>query len=191
MGQDKIKSLITPLEVLLNFLSDIGVKNIIIGGIAASLLGKARFTADIDSLIFLAEDNLESFLKKAAKYDLLPRIANAIEFARKNRVFLLKHKPTGINIDLSLAILPFEIESLKRARIFKVGKLKFHLPTAEDLIIMKAVAHRAIDMQDIRSIMEVNPNLDSGRIKYWVKEFAKVLEMPDIFDDLVRLLPRK
>jgi len=56
---------------------------------------------------------------------------------------------------------------------------------------MKAVAHRAIDMQDIRSILEVNPHLDFRRIKYWVKEFVKVLGRPEILDDLVRLLPQK
>ena len=191
MSRHKIKSLLSPLEVLLNFLSDIGVKNIIIGGIAASLLGKARFTADIDGLIFLPEDNLENFMRKAGEYGLIPRITNAIEFAQKNRVLLLKHKTSGINIDLSLALLPFEIEALNRAKILKIGKLKIYLPTTEDLIIMKAVAHRPIDMEDIRSIVEVNSNLDFKRIKYWVKEFAKVLEMPEIFDDLKKLLLRK
>jgi len=191
MSRNKVKSLLSPLEVLLNFLSDIGVKNIIIGGIAASLLGKARFTADIDGLIFLPEDNLENFMRKAGEYGLISRIANAIEFAQKNRVLLLKHKTSGINIDLSLALLPFEIEALNRANILKIGKLKIHLPTAEDLIIMKAVAHRPIDMEDIRSIVEVNSNLDFKRIRYWVKEFAKVLEMPEIFNDLEKLLLRK
>ncbi len=191
MHQNKTKSLIGPLEALLNFLSDTDTKSIIIGGIAASLLGKARFTADIDSLIFLPEEKIENFLKKAPEYGLLPRIRNAPEFARKTRVLLLKHQASGVNIDLSLGFLPFEIEASNRARILKVGKLKLSLPTPEDLIIMKAVAHRPIDMEDIRSILEVNPNLDFKRIKHWVKEFAEVLEMPEIFDNLKKLLPRK
>ena len=191
MHQNKIKSLIGPLEALLNFLSDTNTKSIIIGGIAASLLGKVRFTADIDSLIFLPEEKIENFLKKAAKYGLLPRIKNAPEFARKTRVLLLKHQASGVNIDLSLGLLPFEIEASNRARIFKVGKLKLSLPTPEDLIIMKAVAHRPIDLEDIRSILEINPNLDLKRIKYWVQQFAKILESPEIWTDLKKLLPRK
>jgi hypothetical protein len=56
---------------------------------------------------------------------------------------------------------------------------------------MKAVAHRPIDLEDIRSILEVNPNVDLKRIRYWVKEFAKTLEMPEIWNDLKKLLPRK
>lgn len=164
------------------------VKNLIIGGIAASMLGKVRFTADIDGLILLPEEKLEKFLKKANRYGISARVTNAIEFAKKNRVLLLKHISSGINIDLSLALLPFEIESLKRGKIFKIEKLAFRLPTPEDLIIMKAVAHRPIDLEDIRAILETNPGLDFKRIKYWVREFAKILEMPEIFDDFKKQL---
>ena len=190
VSQNKIRSLLGPLEALLNFLSSAGVRNLIIGGIAASLLGKPRFTADIDGLIFLPKGDVENFLKKAANYGLFPRIKRAAEFAQRSRVVLLKHKGSGVNIDLSLGSLPFEVEALGRGKVFKKGELKFRLPTPEDLIIMKAVAHRPIDMEDIRCILEVNPSLDFKRIKYWVKEFAKVLEMPEIFDDLKKLLPK-
>ena len=157
MPQNKIKSLIPALESLLDF--DINIENIIIGGIAANLLGKPRFTADIDTLIFLPEENLDDFLKKAEKYGIIPRIEDALEFAKRKRVFLLKHKSTGVNIDLSLGLLPFEIEVLKRAKTVKISKLKFKLPSVEDLIIMKAVAHRPIDLEDIRNILDVNPGL--------------------------------
>ncbi|OIN97252.1 hypothetical protein AUJ66_03915 [Candidatus Desantisbacteria bacterium CG1_02_38_46] len=188
MRQNKIKHLFNPLEALLKFLSALGVKNVIIGGIAASLLGKTRFTADIDGLIFLSDKELENFLKKAGNYGLLPRIKNVLEFVQKNRVILLKHKDSGINIDLSLGLIPFEFEVLNHAHPFKIGNIVLYLPTPEDLIIMKAVAHRPQDLEDIRSILEVNLNIDFKRIKYWVKEFAKVLEMPEIFDDLKKLI---
>lgn len=190
MKQNSLKSLVAPLEALLRLLSNKDIKNIIIGGIAASIFGKPRFTADIDTLVLLPEEKLKDFLNKAGEYGLFPRIKNPIKFAQEKRVILLKHKVSGINIDVSLGILPFEIEALNRARIFKIGKLNINLPTPEDLIIMKAVAHRPIDMEDIRSILEINSNLDFKRIRYWVKEFAKVLEMPEIFNDLKKLLHR-
>ena len=43
-------------------------------------------------------------------FDLVPRIPDAIEFAHETRVLLLRHAPTGIDIDLSLGALPFEEE---------------------------------------------------------------------------------
>ena len=87
--------------------------------------------------------------------------------------------------------LPLETEVLNRARPFKIRNIDLYLPTPEDLIIMKAVAHRPQDLEDIRSILEVNLNIDFKRIKYWIKEFAKVLEMPEIFEDFKKLLLRK
>jgi len=190
MAKDKIKPLLSGLEALVNFLSDSNVKNVIIGGIAASLLGRPRFTADIDGLILLPEENLTDFLKEAKNYGLSPRTSNVLEFAKNNRVILLKHRASGINIDLSLGLLPFEIEAIKRSRTYKTGGLRFSLPTPEDLIIMKAVAHRPIDLEDIRSILEVRPKLDFQRIIRCVKEFARILEMPELFNDLRNLLPK-
>jgi hypothetical protein len=53
---------------------------------------------------------------------------------------------------------------------------------------MKAVAHRDKDLIDLAGLLEVNPKLDDKRIKRWVRDFAKALEMPELYDDLQRLL---
>ena len=190
MAKDKIKPLLSALEALVNFLSDSKIKNVIIGGIAASLLGKPRFTADVDGLIVLPEENLSDFLKKAKNHGLLPRISGALKFAKNNRVILLKHRASGINIDLALGLLPFEMGAIKRAKIHKIGGIKFSLPTPEDLIIMKAVAHRPTDLEDIRSILEAQSKLDFQHITRRVKEFSKILEMPELLADLKDLLPK-
>lgn len=39
----------------------------------------------------------------------------------------------------------------------------------EDLIILKAVAHRSKDKEDIRILADKYPNLDTARIKKWIK----------------------
>ncbi len=58
----------------------------------------------------------------------------------------------------------------------------------EDLIILKAVAHRPKDMLDIEAIIESQPNLDKERVKQWVTEFAQLLEMPELWEDVATLL---
>ena len=188
MAKDKIKPLLSALETLVNFLSESKVKNTIIGGIAASLLGKPRFTADVDGLIILPEKGLADFLKKAEIHGLSPRIPGVLEFAKSNRVILLKHRASGINIDLALGLLPFEMEAIKRAKTYKIGGCRFSLPAPEDLIIMKAVAHRPIDLEDIRSILEIQSKLDFRHITRRVKEFSKILEMPEVWNDLKNIL---
>ncbi len=45
--------LLDPLQAVQNLLSVFGERGVIIGGIAASLLGKPRFTADVDAVFLL------------------------------------------------------------------------------------------------------------------------------------------
>ena len=54
----------------------------------------------------------------------------------------------------------------------------------EDLIIMKAVAHRPKDLLDIQGIIQSNPGLDREHIRDWVTQFATLLEMPELWDDI-------
>ena len=57
---------------------------------------------------------------------------------------------------------------------------------------MKAIAHRPRDIADIESILEAHPRIDEKRIRDLVREFAAVLETPDLATDLERLLaPRR
>lgn len=65
-----------------------------------------------------------------------------------------------------------------------VGEIAIRLPTPEDLIILKAVAHRPKDLLDIRTLIETYPNLDIPRIRRWVKEFGKALDKPELWKDI-------
>jgi hypothetical protein len=56
--------------------------------------------------------------------------------------------------------------------------------------MMKAIAHRARDLGDIEGIVAMHPRLDTVRIRRLVREFAAVLEAPEILADLERVLGR-
>ncbi len=77
---------------------------------------------------------------------------------------------------------------IERAQTLEIGELKLKVPTPEDLIITKAVAQRPKDIADIGAILAAKKNLDLPYIREWVKEFATALEMPEILDNLERLL---
>lgn len=180
----KLAPFLTPLLDLQKLINHTKCKGMIIGGIANNLLAKPRFTTDIDVVILLADEQISEFLKLAYKIGFIPRVKNPIDFALVNRVLLLKHKKSAIDIDISLGLLPFEISALERSRAFKIGKLTFRIPIPEDLIIFKAVAHREKDLIDIKEIIRNNPKIDIKHIRKTVLEFAKVLEMPEIWSDI-------
>jgi len=43
-------------------------------------------------------------------------------------------------------------------------------------------------MLDIQGLVDANPNLDKQRIKYWLRQFAEALELPEIWQDVEKLL---
>jgi hypothetical protein len=91
----------TTLSALLDWLESEAIPGLIIGGIAASLLGRPRFTRDVDVLISLDEPLYEQFLNSGPRFGFLPRINNALAFARRSRVFLVTHEPTGTDASIS------------------------------------------------------------------------------------------
>jgi predicted nucleotidyltransferase len=183
--------LIGAVADLTALLKDQGVPGAFIGGLAANLLGRPRITKDVDAVVMLGNLQLESFLAAAARFGFAPRISDATKFAAKNRVLLLIHEPSKTDVDISLGILPFEQESVDRASIITVAGISFPLVSPEDLIVMKALARRARDVADIEGVLDVQPEVDLERVRYWVSEFATVLEAPDILDDLERILTWK
>lgn len=179
---------LAPLAALQRLLARFGDRGMVIGGIAASLLGQPRLTADIDAVILLDIAELPRLLEAAAIEGLIPRIDDAEAFARQNRVLLLQHEESGIPVDISLGTLPFEKEAVERSVVRMVGGVDIRLPTPEDLVILKAVAHRPKDLLDIQAILESHPDLDRERVRRWVSEFAEALQMPELWDDIARWL---
>ena len=186
---DHLEPLLDALDALQHLLSRFDNRGVIIGGAAVSILGRARFTEDVDAMFLLSNKDLPHFLEMAKEEGIEPRVNDAVDFARKNRVLLLKHTLTDTGIDISLGALPFEEEMVERSELYEVDEtLQLRLPTPEDLIIMKAIAHRPKDLEDIRTIADKYPKLDVKRIENWVKAFGEVLETPDLWDLVNSLL---
>lgn len=187
------RSILTPLEEAIAAISlslkAQRIRGMIIGGVAASLLGRPRMTRDVDVVVWLEEPKQwRSFLTKAARHGIEPRIADVLEFASRSRVLLLRHVPSGIDVDVSLGSLPFEAEALSRAKEHTLGRLKVLLPSPEDLIVMKAIAHRPRDAADIEGILNANPSVNVDSIRRWLGDFAEALDAPELLSDFEALL---
>jgi hypothetical protein len=163
----------------------------IIGGVAAGLLGHPRLTADVDATVVIDDRDLDSFLRLAEAEGLTPRKTRPREFMRRSAMLLLRHDATGIHIDINQARLPFEHAAASRARMRRFGGISIPMPTPEDVIVMKAVAHRPKDLEDICGIAESHPRLDISYIREHVQEFGDALDMPELWEDIRRLIERQ
>jgi hypothetical protein len=187
-----------PLAPLLAALGDLTawlkaaqVPGVIIGGVAASLLGRPRVTRDVDALVVLDETEWARFLAAGERFGFAPRRPDAIDFARQARVLLVQHAPSGIDVDIVFGALPFEEEVVANAISVDVAGIRLSLPTPEDLVIMKAVAHRPRDLGDIEAVLDTHPELDAQRVRRWVREFSMALGMPDLLTDLETMLKKR
>ena len=190
----KIGTLVPLLSVLRDLVAWLKAKRVqglIIGGIAASILGRPRVTRDVDALVLLDEKDWGEFLSAGTEFGFVARVTNPLDFARKAKVLLVRHEPSGIDVDVTFATLPFEKEAITNGVWVDIRGVRLPLPNAEDLIIMKAVAHRPRDLADIESIMDAHQKLNLRKIRRWVKEFSTAIEMPDILNDLEKILTRR
>lgn len=188
--EEVLAPLLAALRDLVAWFEAAHVSGLVIGGVAASLLGRPRLTRDVDAVVLLEEREWETFLSRGTGHGFTPRISDPLPFVRRARVFLVRHKSSGIDVDIAIGDLPFEREAISRGSWRDIGGLKLPLPRAEDLVVMKAVAHRPRDLADIEAVLDAHPRLNLRRIRRWVSEFSVALDMPEILKDLENILRR-
>ncbi len=186
--RDFVSPLLAALGDLAAWWQSENVPGLVIGGVAASLLGRPRLTGDVDGLVVIPDKDWPKFLSSSARFHFVPRIAKALDFAHESRMLLLVHSKSHIHVDIALGVLPFEEQAIQRAVLREVGDFRLPLPTPEDLIVMKAVAGRPRDLSDIEGILATHSKLDLPRIRRQVQQFAKITERPEMLDQLEKLL---
>lgn len=183
-------TLLTALADLAHWVQSENIPAVIVGGVAASLLGRPRLTRDIDALVDIDEAEWQWVLSRVSAFGFAPRIHNPFEFAKRSRVLLLRHTATDIDIDVMLSALPFEKDAIANGRMTKVADISIRLPQVEDLLIMKAIANRPRDLADIEGLIDANPGADLAKVRQWVQEFATAATLPDLVVDFDRIVER-
>jgi hypothetical protein len=169
------------------FCDEQGWGSCFIGGIAVQRWGQPRITRDID-LTLLTGFGQEGPFVEALLLRYPSRNANPREFARETRVLLLR-SAEGIGIDISFGALPFEELAVQRATPFEFEPgLQLRTCSAEDLMVMKLFAGRAIDIRDAEGIaVRHNNTLDWRYIEEQLTPLAEAKEEPEILRQFARI----
>jgi hypothetical protein len=163
------------LSSLKKGLDRVGAPWMVIGGIAVIVRGVRRTTTDIDAAVRGDGASMAHVLAALAAHDIVGRIPDAEEFAQTTMVLLLRHTPTGVDLDVSFAWSEFEYEALSHCSMARFGKVSVPTALAEDLVIYKQIAARPKDVEDIQALMALYPNLSSSRIRQRVSELEAML----------------
>jgi hypothetical protein len=184
-------SLQAALADLSKWLEVARIPSMIIGGIAASALGRPRLTQDIDALAIVPETEWANTIDSASPYGIVPRIEGALEFAHRCRVLLLRHTGSGIDVDVIFGGLPFERAAVEKSAAHHIGSLQVRLPRVEDLLVMKAIARRPKDVEDIRGLLAAHPQANVAEARRWIKEFSIAMSMSDMLEEFDRLVAQR
>lgn len=160
----------------------------LIGGIAVQHWGEPRLTRDIDITVltgFGAEsDYVDTILKSYRR-----RRPDAKEFALLNRVLLVE-SDSEIGLDISLGALPFEAQMIERSVTVEfLPDIELRICSAEDLIVLKAFAGRALDWQDVSSVIvrQGEESLDWDYIESNLEPLVTLKKEPQIMEQLREL----
>lgn len=165
--------------------------SMIIGGIAVIARGVMRLTRDIDATIVGSGTDLQTLLAVLQRYEIAPRVENAVRFAEQSHVLLLRHAPSGIDIDLSVAWLPFELEAIAASDVISLHGTRVPVARAEDLVIYKIAAWRPQDQQDVERLIALHgEHMDMQRVRAFTHELAAMLEEPQRTSEVEKVFAR-
>ncbi len=158
------------LAVLAHALEAKGYHYALVGGLAASARGEARFTRDIDVAVLVSDDaqaeNIVFVLHEQGYH-----ISATVEQEATGRLATARMlSPAGVVCDLIFATSGIEPEIVHTAQITEVfSGLSIPTATPEALLAMKtlsATPKRPRDAGDIQAIALANAGFDEERVRH-------------------------
>lgn len=131
----------------------------IIGGQAVLLYGEPRLTRDIDITLGATLERLDDVLSLVRGIHLKP-LVDPKTFTRKTMVLPCNEPQMNIRLDFIFPHSSYEQQALERVRVVKTGAAQVQFASPEDLIIHKVISGRPRDLEDVKSILIKNPEVD-------------------------------
>lgn len=163
------------LKRVANLLSRQKIPYMIIGGQAVLFYGSPRLTRDIDITLGIDTDAIEKIFTLAAKMGLRLLPEKPRRFALETKVLPTEDPASKFRVDFVFSSTPYERQAIRRAKRVKLKRSFVRFASLEDLIIHKMFAGRAIDLEDVSTLLIQNRGkVDLHYIRRWLREFSKL-----------------
>ena len=153
-------------------LASLKIDYALVGGVAVALMARPRFTADVDAVLLDVDDRLEWLIHKMSEAGYAARAQDQLDFARRNRVLTLRDS-FEVNVDLMLGLLPFDVELVARGEKVLLEGTEIVVANPQFLLVMKAVAWRPKDLDDLVELAAINPDIDREFVLETFAEYAE------------------
>lgn len=184
-------SIVEVLRSLDAAMSSLGLRWYLFGAQAAILHGAARATADADVTVELGGVTPKALVAALETAGFAARVdADDDEFIERSRVLPVVHVESSLPVDVVLAGPGLEDLFFERLTRVEVEGLSIPVASAEDMVVMKLLAGRPLDLEDARAILEAKgPALDIGHVETLLTTLEKALDQHGLvatLDDLRR-----
>jgi hypothetical protein len=157
------------------------------GAQAALIHGAARVTADVDVTVRLGKVTPGRLATALKQYGFTLRVDDP-SFVRTTRVLPVLHRRTSVPVDLVLAGPGLEDVFLERAVVHDLGGVAVPVARAEDLIVMKILAGRDKDLNDVAAILDARgAELDVNEVRSMLAMVEEALGQSDLVPTWLRL----
>lgn len=179
------------LTKIVKILDRLKIPYAITGGMAVSVWGRVRYTADVDIIVQLIPQNINVLAKELLKFD------KDVYISEESIIQALKHRGefnfidpnTGLKADFWVVKDRFNEEEIRRAIAKDIDGCKIKFICPEDLILSKLIWHKmsesARQLEDIESVLHIS-KVD---LKY-VKNLAKKQGTIGILETLIEKIKK-
>lgn len=147
---------------------------------------RVRATKDVDLLLSVPQLELpgllEAMLERGCQFDLLKAIRDWNEGG-----MLAIEWSNGIRVDLLKTVIPAFEHILNRAPEEKFGEHSLRVADAEGLLLLKLLAFRPVDQDDMQALLSAHPGrLDLDWVRQEARQSGTSAERLAEFDAMVR-----
>lgn len=182
----EIEELLTKIAEILE---KIDIPYVITGGMAVSVWGRPRYTADIDIIVELLPKNINLLAKELLTIDKNVYISQEamIEALENEGEFNFIHPQSGLKVDFWVIKDRFRKQQIKRGIIKKIEKQEVNFISPEDLILSKLIWFKETNSQ--KQLEDIESVLKNPKIKFdleYIKKWAEIQEVNDILEKLLK-----
>lgn len=164
------------LEKIASILRELNISYAVTGGIAITVWGRPRFTADIDIVVELVSQKLDKLAEKLLGIDKAVYVdKRMMQRALERRgEFNFIHPASGLKVDFwVLKNDLFSREQINRAVRKKIANVPIIFVSPEDLILSKLLWYKESEsdrqLEDVASVLRRQKKLDWRYLAEWSK----------------------
>lgn len=172
------------LEVLTQYLNQVGVPYVIVGGVAVIVYGYTRATEDVDLIVDHEALDVKEFCKYLREHQFLADEQDLLAAIKERSHVTILHRKGLLRIDMKGSYTISDRDTLQNAILVDYGDIEIRLTSPESLICHKLLFGSPRDIEDALAVYQrMKPTLKPKELE----RLAVMIGVDKLLRDLVNV----